>query len=1145
MLRFDKQHSISNKLASTPRDYKYIMKTIINTSYSTTSLMLRLLVLPSIILPSVSFAATIDLDSQPYVIMGTPAVSSANLKTSPGVMYEARFNNNNYTGDLIVREIATSGAVAKDEFDANGLISVDNSIWRASRLMRAINPSDRKIVTSDIDGTANRFRWSALSDESKLIIDPTATLDDPDKGIVGDATNLIVDWLRGDATNEGDGSGNFRDRTSKWIGTETFHNKIGSIVSSSPAYVGTPIAFYTDNNYDAFQASYRTRTPMVYVGANDGMLHAFDASTGGLTSGSEVFAYVPHSVLGTLKEHVKNDNVEQVYSADGSPVVADAHGNFPSCPTSAACWRTILVSGLNGGGRGVFALDITDPATTVTTESSAKNLLLWEAKHTDNNIGEDLGFTFSRPIIAKLSDGTWVSIFGNGYNNTGSGEAILYVVKLDDGTVIKKITTSRLAANSAEKPNGLSSVRGWDNNGDGLINYVYAGDLDGNLWKFDLSTADAAGNNFTIAYSQKPLIQVVNSSKDTAGNTVFLPITSAPEVTQHPGGGLIVYFGNGIALDATHELVVGDRSVFGIFDDKPTTDTENPPYGEYPNNNFQLTTHTIGTDADGVLRGIKSTTASTDNVGWELKLGAAEQALSNLVVSNKRLNFISVESSLAVNNFNWLSSVDFVTGGAPASPVFDSNLDGDINSDDIISLIGGSTDIVPIGGALGKGVSSAPRLVTVDSGKDVMLITLTVEIVNEFNSPFNDPGLVGGHFDQDESYLPNSNIDWQNVQNHYGESLFNKHTHEHEYDDKYDVNGVNLLVKGDPKPIFGDEPNVESSTGIADKYTSLKGGVSDVKPKAKKPKDKTKLEDKNGTQILPTDSVEISIINPHSVDTQTWANERFDKGISSDKLALPATFYFVCDSLPVDQQYPSGIKDGAGNYTGGISAPVFAALPAAERRCKIDDISELRVRYNDINAMRASTPSCVKDKNLEGPLLPPTSLLQAGQLQNSQYRDGAFVVRASLLNVPGQNNTFKEPIEPIWENYTYEHLKELNDLPDRRSVKCGLVNEDLRKFRPIVSDIAADVCAGKKGKKLEKCLATLDPDGETGEPTGTPNEEQVDVVGQGGFAGFVGSEEYVISIKKDPFSGETVPTSPFSTDIPNTRRINWKEILSK
>ncbi|TNF17110.1 MAG: hypothetical protein EP327_03190 [Pseudomonadales bacterium] len=350
-------------------------------------------------------------------------------------------------------------------------------------------------------------------------------------------------------------------RGDRSLETSTFRTRehlLGDIIHSSPIAVGAPdrVPNLMDQaagssgaqSYNNFALSKANRAKRIYVGANDGMLHAFDAS------GSEVFAYVPTAVIEKLNLLTDKSYTHQFY-VDGTPVVSDIF--------DGTNWRTILVGTLRGGGRSVFALDITDP----------NNIsLLWEFSSTAD---ADLGFTFPEPIISKLHNGKWGVILANGYNSTND-RAALFILDAVDGTVTRKFTVG-----TAGTINGLSSPRAVDINGDLVTDYVYAGDLTGNLWRFDLfdaskssplqNTANVNASTFKVAFGGNPLYTALASDGSTRQ-----PITAAPALVRHPSGtGYIVGFGTGKYFETTDSQANTSvaMSLYGIWDRQTAGET--------------------------------------------------------------------------------------------------------------------------------------------------------------------------------------------------------------------------------------------------------------------------------------------------------------------------------------------------------------------------------------------------------------------------------------------------------------------------------------------------------------------------------------------------------------------------------------------
>jgi type IV pilus assembly protein PilY1 len=322
----------------------------------------------------------------------------------------------------------------------------------------------------------------------------------------------IVDYLRG---LEIDG---FRPRT----------RKLGDIVHAGPILVGNTL----------------------FVGANDGMLHAFDAVTG-----LERFAYVPNLVFENLTLLTRND-YEHKFFVDLSPVAMRRVGDGEI---------TLLVGGLGKGGKGYYALDVTlaDSMDPSTPEATVANMVLWEYPR-QGTTDDDLGFTFSKALIVRSHSTLheWVIVFGNGYNST-NGRAFLYILDLD-GNLIKKIDTG------VGGDNGLSTPSLVDVDGDLIADYAYAGDLKGNLWKFDLTDSDAT--KWGVAFGEDINDDgTINASDGDTPQSLFRatnqPITTKPDVLRHcERHGFIVIFGTGKFLSTSDRSNVEVQTLYGVWD---------------------------------------------------------------------------------------------------------------------------------------------------------------------------------------------------------------------------------------------------------------------------------------------------------------------------------------------------------------------------------------------------------------------------------------------------------------------------------------------------------------------------------------------------------------------------------------------------
>lgn len=440
----------------------------------------------------------------------------------------------------------------------------------------------------------------------------------------------LVDFLRGDRTHEGDvtvATKYFRQRT----------HRLGDIVNSEAVYVSSSLVNYNDADYDAFKSTVATRQGVVYVGANDGMLHAFRADTG-----DELWAYVPTEVLPNFYRLAdKQYAVQHQYSADGTPVVQDVYIN--------GAWRSMLVAGMGAGGRSYYALDVTDPAAPKA---------LWE--FTDTN----LGLTVGKAEIGKLEDGTWVVIFASGYNNVSPGDGVgrLYIVNAATGALIRSISTG---VGSTGTPSGLAHIRGWVENSDldNTMVRVYAGDNLGNLWRFDIN------NNVGAAGYDAQRIATLKSSTGVAQ-----PVTSRPELGQ-VGTYPMVFVGTGRYLGQTDLTDSSAQTIYGIKDNMNATDIGDP---RLTANNFVQQTLTAGSCpagsnacSGGVVRLVTAPNPVNlaTNGGWFVELPQSRErvntdpqlALGTLVVTS---NVIESGNVCKVGGSSWANFLDYRTGAA-------------------------------------------------------------------------------------------------------------------------------------------------------------------------------------------------------------------------------------------------------------------------------------------------------------------------------------------------------------------------------------------------------------------------------------------------------------------------------------------------
>ncbi|HMK84387.1 MAG TPA: PilC/PilY family type IV pilus protein, partial [Steroidobacteraceae bacterium] len=312
------------------------------------------------------------------------AVNSTGLNTT-SVVYQSQFTTSDYyqdwTGNLLAYPISPT----------TGVVNTQAPNWTAQAQLDALSPANRIIATWDpVAGAGTPFEWTAGTPTSGIA--SSTTLGQDLETFTPDTSGSdVLNYLRGSSAQEVRNGGQFRNRT----------HKLGDIVDSSPLYVGPPLASNQNPSYVTFAQANASRPPVVYVGANDGMLHAFDATTG-----NERFAFIPHGVWNNLVLLVNPYyNEQHHFFVNGSPTAADAK-------FSDGSWHTVLVSNEAQGGNSIFALDVTNPAG-LTSEAALSAATLWE--FTDG----DMGDSFSIPVIANTNAG-WVAFFGNGYDSPNS-----------------------------------------------------------------------------------------------------------------------------------------------------------------------------------------------------------------------------------------------------------------------------------------------------------------------------------------------------------------------------------------------------------------------------------------------------------------------------------------------------------------------------------------------------------------------------------------------------------------------------------------------------------------------------------------------------------------------------------------------------
>ncbi len=457
------------------------------------------------------------------------AVANAHVTSTDNASYASSYNSGTWSGDVNASAIDVTTGVPST-----------TSLWSAGSAatqLDARTSANRYVVTStDSSGACGtscgvQFQPTSATTATKVSAAQQTLLNTPS---TTDGAAVLA-YLRGNRS--GETAGTYRVRA----------HLLGDVINSEPVLVREPSASYADTGYSTFKSSKASRTRMLFQGANDGMLHAFVAATG-----AESWAYVPNLVMGNLNNLSRKSGFTHQYYVDGTPVPGDVDFmNIDGATGSGNDWRTILVGGLGKGGRGYYALDVTTPD--ASSEADAQSKVLWEFPNSVSNSSNrsaaklNMGFSFGKPIIVKTAADGWVVLVTSGYNNGtnagdsgGDGLGHLFVLNPKTGDLIKDIPTTGCAATPTSSPCGLAQISAYVSNADidDTTDYVYGGDLKGNLWRFDLT------GNSVNGWSVSKLATLKDASSATQ------PVTTAPELAL-VAGARMVFVGTGQYLGAS------------------------------------------------------------------------------------------------------------------------------------------------------------------------------------------------------------------------------------------------------------------------------------------------------------------------------------------------------------------------------------------------------------------------------------------------------------------------------------------------------------------------------------------------------------------------------------------------------------------
>lgn len=626
------------------------------------------------------------------------AANSTQLATGT-VTYQSIYHTGKWTGDLKAFAV-----------DPNSGVIAATPTWSAGTNLSGLTATTaaaRTIYTYNPTGNSAALQFVSFSKPAKLSAAEAAAL-----GGTPSAQQAMIDYLRGDPTYETKNNGTYRNRDTA----------LGDIVNSQPVYEGAPDpnrftgqTFTGSSTYATFAANELSRSPAVFVAANDGMLHAFDAGTG-----TETFAYIPGAVITNGLATLSNPNYGAVASVphqffnDGELTIADVY--------YSSNWHTVLV-GTTGRGpaKAIYAFDVTDP-------TNIK--FLWERSSGDGltNSGY-IGQMTGKPIVAQTADGTWSVLMGNGYNST-NGTAALLQFDIQTGALTAYTT-------DASASNGLAAPAVWlDNPTNGLSTTAYAGDLLGRVWSFDLTTTNASHTGAKLFTA-------------TDGTTAQ-PITSGLLAGKDPvTGNVWVFFGTGEYLNSGDLTNLQTQSWYGLIVQSATTTLVSNLLSQGRSAlvqrnivaevapNPSATPPTLGARA---FTPLPTPNGMAGKSGWYIDLtspinGAEGERMvtpnqfqGSLLVGTSRIP--QATDVCNPSGRGWIMALDPFTGTNPPAVFFDINGDGKFDTSDMIAAtINGATVYLPTGGV---GFSSLPNnpifvgntmLVSFDNGKTSSLNT--------------------------------------------------------------------------------------------------------------------------------------------------------------------------------------------------------------------------------------------------------------------------------------------------------------------------------------------------------------------------------------------------------------------------------------
>ncbi|MEJ2321474.1 MAG: PilC/PilY family type IV pilus protein [Gammaproteobacteria bacterium] len=595
-----------------------------------------------------SIAAEAQEPLEPFWSIAPLVLTDDDLASSDVGVFQPLLQVSDWSGDLVRWRLGAAADLSGREWSARAVMAAreaaDAGQWKK-----------RRILLLDEAGRQVPFQWDRLSAEQQLLLDSNSL------GSPGPHASPVLNYLRGDRSGE---TGNrFRRRSSL----------LGDIMHSVPVHVGAPGQDFDRpplglESYAGFRAAHAERPGRLYAGANDGMLHAFDAVTG-----EEVFAYVPSMIDYAKLATLADPGYRHAAFVDGTLAAGDVQ--------SDGGWKTLLSGGLGAGGKGLFLLDV--------TQAGAERILA------EFGPGDpDLGHISGPPSFAMLEDGEWYLVAGNGTGSTNA-RGVLCLVSLASAEAMRRIQRIIIPGSLSA---GLAAPALVDTDANGRVDTAYAGDRQGNLWKFDLARRRV---------EQQPLFAAGRSR----------PITLQPEASEHPDGGHMVYIATG---GGRSRQDLDDRSTQAVYALHDAPDRQ----GTIPASGLDDSGRIREFLAHGKrLRSVERNGASTASQGWVVELPRpGERVLEPPLLHAGRLNFISTFANTADSDAmpgNWFMELDWLTGGNPDTPAGDYSGDGLLDEKDGV-MQQGRLDY-PAGEFLDNALFSAIRVARLASGMSAVL----------------------------------------------------------------------------------------------------------------------------------------------------------------------------------------------------------------------------------------------------------------------------------------------------------------------------------------------------------------------------------------------------------------------------------------